>query len=234
MRGEHRVNAERKGQDPGSSPHARGALRRYRDGPRIRGIIPACAGSTTAKTGSRCGCWDHPRMRGEHGITNESVPFGEGSSPHARGAPCVALEVDAVIGIIPACAGSTKMRARNGAKQWDHPRMRGEHSLRTLRRTNAQGSSPHARGAPARCAFVARVARIIPACAGSTDPPCRPLGDVQDHPRMRGEHSPELACKLAGEGSSPHARGAHLKTSGNPSSTPTIASLSPACNSTTG
>ncbi len=134
----------------GSSPHARGAPpmcgvagRFFRDHPRmrgehrqacaeagrVRGIIPACAGSTQgaptapgSHTGSsphargarhsRTSCRsrprDHPRMRGEHA--------------------CVAKRHDAPCGIIPACAGSTwvyLLWGRDGA-----------------------GSSPHARGAP--------------------------------------------------------------------------------------
>ena len=95
--------------DRGSSPHARGALTdshgaclTLRDHPRMRGehapvtgatytatgIIPACAGSTT------------PRRDGRGN--------GQGSSPHARGAPNLDLEV------------------LESAQ--DHPRMRGEHA----------------------------------------------------------------------------------------------------------
>ena len=154
-------------------------------------------------------------------------------------------------GIIPACAGSTTSLyvrpwcvwgssphargaqfalARRAKYVWDHPRMRGEHSLvyvvinvgvgiipacagstikLTGESTYLRGSSPHARGA----------------LACST--PARRLGG--DHPRMRGEHerSNKMKDSLIGiipacagstyrpraftsyvEGSSPHARGA--------------------------
>ena len=46
MRGEHSCTTSRDVPILGSSPHARGALRRWRDFMRPRGIIPACAGST--------------------------------------------------------------------------------------------------------------------------------------------------------------------------------------------
>ena len=133
----------------GSSPHARGApnaeaLRPVAvwDHPRMRGehnstptcvrdplrIIPACAGSTEGRR--------RRRLR------------DRGSSPHARGAPVGAVGVDEVerdhprmrgehnlkldirvvdVGIIPACAGSTK---HDGSLNY-----------------GAEGSSPHARGA---------------------------------------------------------------------------------------
>ena len=233
MRGEHlRLRAGVVHHVGGSSPHARGArdgrgvgLLCLRDHPRMRGehwglvavpstlqgIIPACAGSTIisswrvvampgssphargAPPGAQWGgtrSQDHPRMRGEHS-----------SADDMERNPC---------GIIPACAGSTgsaywyteggvgsSPHARGARSKgclgirwrWDHPRMRGEHH-----------SSP---------STYFSLARIIPACAGSTSAarwsttvgqgssphargarhsrgntsaPCR------DHPRMRGEH----------------------------------------------
>ena len=95
----------------------------------VDGIIPACAGSTVetlfkqfAHLGSSPHArgappsqayrlqlaWDHPRMRGEHDNTK-------------------AWNVK-VIGIIPACAGSTPFSS--------------------LSMSMPSGSSPHARGAP--------------------------------------------------------------------------------------
>ena len=50
----------------------------------------------------------------------------------------------------------------------DHPRMRGEHVLSRQDVRDAVGSSPHARGAPARGGGVEGLEGIIPACAGST------------------------------------------------------------------
>ncbi len=175
------------------------------------GIIPACAGSTPSASGRGAvflgssphargarpwGCtrgrpsWDHPRMRGEH-------------------LPSLLL-LRLLVGIIPACAGSTvgmaapvsleggsspHARGARGSDQgglrgfWDHPRMRGEHDVK--------GD------------VTELILRIIPACAGSTDVDygttveCRGSSPHargarwqalsrharhRDHPRMRGEH----------------------------------------------
>ena len=86
-------------------------------------------------------------MRGEHDSVLLLMAAVLGSSPHARGAHLEDARVDALAGIIPACAGST-VRAREGkSRREDHPRMRGEHMPRVCQRVVERGSSPHARGA---------------------------------------------------------------------------------------
>ncbi|ERH20055.1 hypothetical protein HMPREF0043_00184 [Actinobaculum sp. oral taxon 183 str. F0552] len=50
-------------------------------------------------------------------------------------------------GIIPAYAGSTRIRRNRVRRTSDHPRIRGEHSLNTRSALQAKGSSPHTRGA---------------------------------------------------------------------------------------
>ena len=128
LSGEHIWRRRYYGVGEGSSPLARGALaidpmRDYEFG-----IIPACAGSTA--TGGRWGArsWDHPRLRGEH---NSLLSWGKrvrGSSPLARGALGVLLELGLAHGIIPACAGSTYGVGEFEMQVRDHPRLRGEHS----------------------------------------------------------------------------------------------------------
>ena len=49
------------------------------------GITPACAGIRNLDIYLRRGSEDHPRMRGDKGITREQVERGRGSPPHARG-----------------------------------------------------------------------------------------------------------------------------------------------------
>ena len=73
-----------------------------------RGIIPACAGSTSQADSSGTASRDHPRMCGEHtpfAAAAEAIP---GSSPHVRGAHHRRGEFVFAWGIIPACAGSTR------------------------------------------------------------------------------------------------------------------------------
>ena len=87
MCGEHPFQDLRVMTAVGSSPHVRGA--RYQSVRLVTelGIIPACAGSTPAKTLSSAQRGDHPRMCGEHILAVSSAEALEGSSPHVRGAP---------------------------------------------------------------------------------------------------------------------------------------------------
>ena len=56
---------------------------------------------------------------------------------------------------------------------------------------------------------------IIPAYAGSTPAGRRPRQGHPDHPRIRGEHTPEDVNALQLGGSSPHTRGARVKSEGS-------------------
>ncbi|EPD31455.1 hypothetical protein HMPREF9238_01229 [Gleimia europaea ACS-120-V-Col10b] len=107
MRGEHVFSRCFFPCDPGSSPHARGALFLFTRWQRIRGVIPACAGSTAGGSKERQGRSGHPRMRGEHDSDKSLVCGSKGSSPHARGAPLIGVAAERGTGVIPACAGST-------------------------------------------------------------------------------------------------------------------------------
>jgi len=69
--------------------------------------------------------WDHPRTRGEHGLIRAITALRQGSSPHARGAQCEYRQ--ALNGIIPARAGSTRPGSGTAESGRDHPRTRGEH-----------------------------------------------------------------------------------------------------------
>ncbi len=94
-------------------------------------------------------------------------------------------------GIIPAYAGSTRLRPRACAHRRDHPRVCGEHACDIESGSKVAGSSPRMRGARLRGRCVRDCRRIIPAYAGST------LG--------------VSSVVLVGCGSSPRMRGALLK-----------------------
>ena len=151
---------------------------------------------------------DHPRSRGEHRLGWCVAAGCLGSSPLARGARAVVDDLDAVVGIIPARAGSTPRHGDGAAPKWDHPRSRGEHEVGYGGQVPARGSSPLARGAhrpgPAR----RQGQRIIPARAGSTGPSSSPPTTAADHPRSRGEHHIVGRQTADPLGSSPLARGA--------------------------
>ena len=91
--------------------------------------------------------------------------------------------------------------------------MRGEHVyfLGVIR--GSLGSSPHARGTPARSTLLQTGDGIIPACAGNTIQWRMLVTLTRDHPRMRGEHTLADSASTVDWGSSPHARGTPLRRS---------------------
>ena len=126
-------------------------------------------------------CGEHHRVR--------RCPFPqEGSSPHVRGALSLTLSARMLVGIIPACAGSTEHDLCCLVFLWDHPRMCGEHALALQVYEKGRG--------------------IIPACAGSTTCSATSFPLSRDHPRMCGEHSLSMPRRRSRTGSSPHVRGA--------------------------
>ena len=133
MCGEHSWSAMMAPFSMGSSPHVRGAQPIRDVFADIHGIIPACAGSTEIAGTAYMAGRDHPRMCGEHMSAKTSQWFVLGSSPHVRGAPVQHVDPDGIIGIIPACAGSTIKVEFHQSKGRDHPRMCGEHHGRRYR-----------------------------------------------------------------------------------------------------
>ena len=146
-------------------------------------------------------------MRGEHLFTAVFAVDWAGSSPHARGTHCGALNTSGVVGIIPACAGNTKGQTTPSTATRDHPRMRGEHGDYRAYFRGQWGSSPHARGTPVRLTGTLILTGIIPACAGNTNIYRKQTRKQWDHPRMRGEHIDLPIPMYTVRGSSPHARG---------------------------
>ena len=67
IRGEYPALGQWSRRETGSSPHTRGALRFRRMVLELVRIIPAYAGSTSLISLVMRICWDHPRIRGEHG-----------------------------------------------------------------------------------------------------------------------------------------------------------------------
>ena len=208
MCGEHQ-NASRLSHGPlGSSPHVRGALRPSATIGLGCGIIPACAGSTLFCHRFFGRFRDHPRMCGEHLPESAICGHSRGSSPHVRGALVQDFLQGLSTGIIPACAGSTVSWRIRRPPCRDHPRMCGEHNRGSSFGQSHKGSSPHVRGARQACDDALQESGIIPACAGSTPTATRPSREPRDHPRMCGEHLPDVSLAVPLPGSSPHVRGA--------------------------
>ena len=147
-------------------------------------------------------------MCGEHVVLPPFFWTVSGSSPHVRGARGLLLPRGIVLGIIPACAGSTSYLAAIFHLPRDHPRMCGEHRNIIACICVSLGSSPHVRGAQKHCRHRRGVPGIIPACAGSTKLISHVPFVGGDHPRMCGEHLVDRARRGLWSGSSPHVRGA--------------------------
>ena len=188
MCGEHGRVVTVNGNVKGSSPHVRGAPAAVVVCHLVRGIIPACAGSTRRSWSSTACSGDHPRMCGEHSSARMAPSAAGGSSPHVRGARAPRAISKRWVGIIPACAGSTRAMRSVPRFSRDHPRMCGEHFLLLSLFAFAAGSSPHVRGAHVTAMVHHTSAGIIPACAGSTDIDAIKRLVAGDHPRMCGEH----------------------------------------------
>ena len=191
----------------GSSPLARGLLKKViGDNEEIR-IIPARAGFTWLLGWGAGRWWDHPRSRGVYINSFDTGQSVQGSSPLARGLPGWRLVASLVGRIIPARAGFTRKRLRSWFCQPDHPRSRGVYCGRRSSPSRQSGSSPLARGLPWTWTWTWIRTGIIPARAGFTNSRLRNAGRMTDHPRSRGVYSLRLPYSLDATGSSPLARG---------------------------
>ena len=185
--GEHFARRRHILSDAGSSPRVRGT--RVLDRRRCGGsrFIPACAGNTRKPLLLLIIVAVHPRVCGEHLMTELRSSMKPGSSPRVRGTLLKIITASAVARFIPACAGNTRKPLLLLIIVAVHPRVCGEHLRRAERKRPAAGSSPRVRGTQDR--FWRDVAgnRFIPACAGNTVPANNLSGETPgSSPRVRG------------------------------------------------
>ena len=170
----------------GSSPLARGLRPGLLGGRAGRWIIPARAGFTDDELDRRLNERDHPRSRGVYPGRHAQGHDEDGSSPLARGLLRGRVPGGAAVRIIPARAGFTQHHLGHVEHQRDHPRSRGVYSRSSSGRARAGGSSPLARGLPARPVLARAHRGIIPARAGFTSRRSGGPTPAEDHPRSRG------------------------------------------------
>ncbi len=149
----------------------------------------------------------HPRGRGEQTIDLHGFKVHDGSSPRARGTATRTGRNNRYTRFIPAGAGNSVRSGGLALPRPVHPRGRGEQNLGVVLRAGHLGSSPRARGTGHLARHVDHDVRFIPAGAGnsSSTVTCKPLLSV--HPRGRGEQADKAWLNVAGNGSSPRARG---------------------------
>ena len=146
--GEHHYSVSDQGDAGGSSPRVRGTLDCREAAEPETGIIPACAGNTRSRRLRPSAARDHPRVCGEHSSHIHICGAFTGSSPRVRGTRSTTACTSERRGIIPACAGNTYARRQESCLCWDHPRVCGEHMMRSAMPTSRRGSSPRVRGTP--------------------------------------------------------------------------------------
>ena len=210
----------------GSPPRARGRPKRFRWSCCLRGLTPACAGTSDLL---RRGCGDEP-----------------GSPPRARGRRRARLARTHVRGLTPACAGTSVRRAERHPRHGAHPRVRGDVVGVSVIAWFLSGSPPRARGRrPGRPRPLIR-GGLTPACAGTsrgrhhvavprTGSPPRARGRPWSwsgstrctgaHPRVRGDVTFSGCPEGSPRGSPPRARGRPLSSW----ITISLRGLTPAC-----
>ena len=206
-RGEHVSAMAIDPRDIGSSPRARGTLRRRPQGRHRRRFIPAGAGNTTSRHQAAFRQAVHPRGRGEHSENVNPRRCRYGSSPRARGTRSLGAARREDERFIPAGAGNTSTGRRTSGESTVHPRGRGEHKDLLGIPWRVAGSSPRARGTPRFSYAASTIGRFIPAGAGNTAATDRRPSNAPVHPRGCGEHDPTRANSVVLIGSSPRARG---------------------------
>ena len=191
----------------GSPPRARGRRRTLRWAARRVRLTPACAGTTGLAGALGNGHGAHPRVRGDDDDTEQPVRPDVGSPPRARGRRGAAGGGAGLVGLTPACAGTTSSSRSSRTRSGAHPRVRGDDDSLKLPHLVASGSPPRARGRHPTPEASAPGARLTPACAGTTScPGSRPTFRAA-HPRVRGDDSLRHTLALQREGSPPRARG---------------------------
>ena len=129
--GEHRCSTDSWIADSGSSPRGRGTQVRRSGICQVTWIIPAWAGNTEHGWRLWLKASDHPRVGGEHCGRHFPAPFAIGSSPRGRGTLWVVSGGHHERRIIPAWAGNTVSLTSRSRNRSDHPRVGGEHAIRS-------------------------------------------------------------------------------------------------------
>ena len=183
----------------GSSPRWRGRLLIHHTFSFPLGLIPALAGTTSARTGRPLGRAAHPRAGGDDGGGSELLRLDAGSSPRWRGRRPVRPVRLPRPGLIPALAGTTQCNLL------PYP----------TNLPNRAGSSPRWRGRLVCDLIQWSPLGLIPALAGTTLSVSIVPIRMRAHPRAGGDDTsmPRRLCHWPG--SSPRWRGRRVPSSGN-------------------
>ena len=173
------------------------------------GLIPACAGKTFTAEALLRRSPAHPRVCGENTQVGILSSLSMGSSPRVRGKRYFCVDENISPGLIPACAGKTKLlrKPRNWLRA--HPRVCGENARRLRQGLAYPGSSPRVRGKLVMKVKHDSLSGLIPACAGKTLSAMNVERATTAHPRVCGENGIRQRLRCPCMGSSPRVRGKH-------------------------
>ncbi len=193
------------------------------------GITPACAGTTSSDNEIFWSRWDHPRVCGDYLSEEEERFINGGSPPRVRGLLAVLQRIMRLIGITPACAGTTETLFNRAAGPGDHPRVCGDYVGVPGFTVPPAGSPPRVRGLLDDQPVGPRHAGITPACAGTTRRRNSEFPASRDHPRVCGDYGAPGVTTPRRAGSPPRVRG--LRT--RPGRNSRDMGITPACAGTT-
>ena len=108
-------------------------------------ITPACAGTTTSAASADAAAEDHPRVCGNHSLNFSELVKNMGSPPRVREPLFHRYIYHSPCRITPACAGTTATPSRSHTPCEDHPRVCGNHSIRSDFANPFLGSPPRVR-----------------------------------------------------------------------------------------
>ena len=205
--GENREDPAPGGRPAGSSPRVRGKREAICHIRLSAGLIPACAGKTDSTPTPSCTTTAHPRVCGENSRAASIGATLSGSSPRVRGKQGGLDAGGRARGLIPACAGKTRLMGFQGLRRRAHPRVCGENLLERRGQLPRQGSSPRVRGKHRSGHQRHLGGGLIPACAGKTASHRASPGRRPAHPRVCGENESIGKLLFQGDGSSPRVRG---------------------------
>ncbi len=207
MRGEQVWSAYPSGHFLGSPPRARGTAAGHVDPGPVARITPAYAGNSRCHGSLRWSSSDHPRVRGEQGLSHGLRVDAPGSPPRTRGTVRRARRAQPEPGITPAYAGNRAGPCPGSGRSRDHPRVRGEQAGRSKLEEKSAGSPPRTRGTVKLVRSAFGPEGITPAYAGNSAERRCSDHDKPDHPRVRGEQ-PFFVDRLNDRpGSPPRTRG---------------------------
>ena len=134
-------------------------------------ITPAHAGKSERKVVFVYENRDHPRTCGEKRPLQTFQVIHQGSPPHMRGKGLESKNIDPVVRITPAHAGTRLVPDTSRQPITDHPRTCGEKITNDKIVRIFRGSPPHMRGKAAYFGGPHAQVRITPAHAGKRDCP---------------------------------------------------------------